>query len=117
MIPLTKTDYERYDAENKRSVTMYVAGGMQHRLNSVPIDGRIPLHVHKNNDHTAHVLNGIFELTLFNPEGDREMKTVKKGDTVLIEKMWHHLFIPLPVPDGWLKRWSVDCVWPEGLIL
>ena len=41
-------DLERYDKENKRTITMYVEDGMQHRHNSVPRDGIIPMHVHKN---------------------------------------------------------------------
>jgi len=109
----------RYDRKNKRTITMYVdKDGMQHRHNSVPLDGLIDMHVHYNNPHESHILSGIFDFIFIAPGAVEEViKEVRKGDKVIVEPGFKHKFVPKPVPEGWLSRWVVDCVYPVGMIL
>ena len=113
--------YDRTDKKNKRIINGYVdKDGMQHRHNVVERDGIIPQHIHYQNGHWTNILNGIFDLIMKPPvefEWGVIKKEVRKGDSIWVGRGWEHTFIPKDVPDDWLKRWVVDCVYREGLIL
>ncbi len=103
------------DEENKRVCTMWTENGVQHRLNSVPFDGLIPLHKHKH-AHDASI-KGNFKLTMISPKNKKSSKKVKTGDKLVVPAFWEHTFKPLPIPKKYPQVWEVDCSWPDGVCL